>query len=261
MTKKLFISMLALLAIATTAGAQENSIDGHEYVDLGLESGTLWATCNVGADNPEDYGDYFAWGETEPKENYSWDTYKWGKKDALTKYTGSDGLTVLEAADDAATANWGEGWRMPTKDEIKELFDNTTNEWTELNGVSGRKFIAENGNSIFLPASGYRDGGSLYGVGSSGRYWSSSLYESNPANACGLFFNSNFAEWYEDYRRFGQSVRPVIGKDDIPTGIGAPLNDNGQLTNDSWYSIDGKRLNSEPTQKGVYIKNGKKVVK
>ncbi|MBR5918801.1 MAG: leucine-rich repeat domain-containing protein, partial [Prevotella sp.] len=217
----MIISMLALLAIAATASAQ-NKINGHEYVDLGLPSGTLWATCNVGAEKPEDYGLYFAWGETKGYTGdtsdgrlFNWDNYKWGKKDALTNYTDSDGKIELYAADDAATANWGEGWRMPTLEEIYELLENTTSEWMELNGVSGRLFTAENGNSIFLPASGYRSGGSLGNVGSLGYYWSSLLYGSNPARAFNLYFLSDEAGRSDGSRCFGLSVRPVISKEDV----------------------------------------------
>ena len=223
--------MLALVAIVTTAQAQ-NTINGHEYVDLGLPSGTLWATCNVGAETPEDYGLYFAWGETvgytgdtSDGRLFDWANYKWcdGSNTTLTKYCnnsekGKDGFTddktVLDPEDDAATANWGEDWRMPTLDEIKELLDNTTNEWTELNGVKGRKFTAKNGsgNFIFLPASGYRYGGSLFDVGSYGDYWSSSLYESNPADAYYLYFYSGYADWDYGTRLYGLSVRPVAVK-------------------------------------------------
>ncbi|MBR6015993.1 MAG: hypothetical protein IKT22_01410 [Prevotella sp.] len=197
-------------------------------IDLGLPSGTKWANMNVGATKPEDYGLYFAWGETvgytgdtSDGRLFDWANYKWcdGSHTTLTKYCnksdyGKDGFTddktVLDAEDDAATANWGEGWRMPTKAEIKELLDNTTNEWTELNGVKGRKFTSNtNGNSIFLPASGYRNGGSLDGVGSVGIYWSSSLLEGGPAYACSLDFYSGNADWSGGYRRYGQSVRPV----------------------------------------------------
>ncbi|MBR5633556.1 MAG: hypothetical protein IKW78_00015 [Prevotella sp.] len=186
-------------------------------IDLGLPSGTKWANMNVGAEKPEDYGLYFAWGETTGYTGdtsdgrlFDWDNYKFGTSSALTKYTGSD-KSVLDPEDDAATANWGEGWRMPTKDEIKELFDNTTNEWTELNGVKGRKFTAKNGsgNFIFLPASGFRSGGSLLSVGSGGYYWSSSLDESSPASAYSLSFYSGGAGWGYDDRHYGQSVRPV----------------------------------------------------
>ena len=217
--KKTFISMLALLAIATTAQAQENSINGHEYVDLGLPSGLLWATCNVGAEKPEDYGLYFAWGETTGYTGdtsdgrlFDWENYKFVTSDALTKYTGSD-KAVLDPDDDAATANWGEGWRMPTFDEIKELLDNTSSVWTTLNGVNGRQFTSnKNGNSIFLPASGGRHGGSLDDVGSCGAYWLSSLNEGFPASACFLYFSSDDAFSYGSMRRDGRSVRPVIPK-------------------------------------------------
>ena len=142
--------------------------DEHEYVDLGLPSGLLWATCNVGAETPEEYGDYFAWGETTPKDNYSWGTYQYGDGSTITKYTGSDGLTTLLPEDDAATANWGNDWRMPTHDEWVELYQNTTMTWTQQNGVNGRLFTADNGNSLFLPAAGYRDLSSLDGAGSYG---------------------------------------------------------------------------------------------
>lgn len=184
---------------------------GVEAVDLGLPSGTKWANMNVGAEKPEESGNYFAWGETEPKENYSWGTYKFVKSDALTKYTGSD-KTVLDPEDDAATANWGEGWRMPTKDEINELLDNTTNEWTELNGVKGRKFTAKNGsgNFIFVPALGSHNDGSLKGVGSFGSCWSSSLSGSFSNYAYDLFFSSGSANRdREGIRYYGRCVRPV----------------------------------------------------
>ena len=126
--------------------------DTHEYVDLGLPSGLLWATCNVGANAPEEYGDYFAWGEIVPKDVYNWSTYQYYDGSNLAKYTGSDGLTTLLPGDDAATTNWSNGWRMPTKEEWQELLDNTTNKWTTQNGVNGRLFTGSNGNSLFLPA-------------------------------------------------------------------------------------------------------------
>ena len=193
---------------------------GHEYVDLGLPSGLLWATCNIGADSPEDYGYYFAWGETEPKSDYSWGTYQYcnGSSNTLTKYctNASDGyngftdnLTVLEASDDAATAQWGSGWRMPTQAEWQELLSNTTNVWTTQNGVNGRLFTATNGNSLFLPAAGFRSGASLDGAGTYGYYWSSSLHTDRPYRAWGLLFNSGGCGMYSNGRGCGQSVRPV----------------------------------------------------
>ncbi len=181
----------------------------HDYVDLGLPSGTLWATCNVGADNPEDYGDYFAWGETQPKSYYDWGTYQYYDGNNLTKYTGSDGLTILLPEDDAATANWGSDWRMPTEEEWQELYNNTTHTWTTQNGVNGRLFTASNGNSLFLPAAGYRGDSSLYYAGSYGGYWSSSLDTDYPGGAWNFYFNSDYYYVDGNGRYYGQSVRGV----------------------------------------------------
>jgi hypothetical protein len=181
----------------------------HSYVDLGLPSGTLWATCNVGANSPEDCGNYFAWGETQPKSVYNWYTYQYDDGSNLTKYTGNDGLTTLLPEDDAATANWGSDWRMPTDEEWQELRDNTTHTWTTQNGVNGMLFTALNGNSLFLPAAGYRDNSSLNLAGSYGSYWSSSLYTVYLYDAWGFYFGSTYS--YVDYgdRYDGQSVRAV----------------------------------------------------
>jgi hypothetical protein len=191
-----------------------------EYVDLCLPSGTLWATCNVGANSPEEYGCHFAWGETQPKTVYNWDTYLYcnGSENTLTKYcTNSsygylgftDNLTLLEANDDAATANWGTDWRTPTKEEWKELLENTTHIWTTQGGVNGWLFSASCGNSIFLPASGtsWIDGHGE--VGDYGYYCSSSLSIDHPNFAWTLYFGSNDCGTYESYRGAGESVRPV----------------------------------------------------
>ena len=198
--------------------------DTHEYVDLGLPSGTLWATCNVGADTPEGYGDYFAWGETEPKSVYNWSTYQYcmGSDHTLTKYCDessygyngfTDNLTTLLPEDDAATANWGNGWRMPTLEEWQELLDNTAVTWTQQGGVNGRLFTASNGNSLFLPAVGYRNDGSLYGAGSYGYYWSSSLSTGirfRPKYAVAFWLvESHSSMEYSSSRDCGRSVRPV----------------------------------------------------
>ena len=189
-------------------------INGREYVDLGLPSGTLWATCNVGANSPEEYGDYFAWGETTTKSDYSWSTYFDidDNGNTLKKYNNNGGLTELLPEDDAATTNWGSGWQMPSLAQIKELYDssNTTIEWTQVNGVNGRKITSKsNGNSIFLPAAGYRDGTSLGYAGSMGNYWSRSLLTSNSYYASYLYFYSDNIVWHYDSRYHGQSVRPV----------------------------------------------------
>ena len=194
--------------------------NGHEYVDLGLPSGTLWATCNVGASKPEGYGNYYAWGETKTKTTYNWDTYKYanGNYDKLTKYCNksnygnngfTDNLTTLQAGDDPATANWGSGWRTPSKDQWEELKSNTTNQWTTKNGVKGRLFTSKkNGQMLFLPAAGYRIESSLYG-GGRGYYRSSSLSTDGPYYAWSLHFNSGNCNMDYYDRSDGHSVRPV----------------------------------------------------
>ncbi len=194
------------------------TINGHEWVDLGLPSGVKWATCNVGANSPEDYGDYFAWGETQPKENYDWSTYKWcnGTHDSQNKYCTSssygivDNKKTLEASDDAAYVQWGSGWRMSTREELAELNDKCTWTWTTQNGVNGYKVTGPNGNSIFLPAAGWRYKGDLNGAGSHGGFWSGSLYESSPRYACCLNFYSDRYEWNCSDRDYGIAVRAVF---------------------------------------------------
>lgn len=193
--------------------------DEHEYVDLGLPSGTLWATCNVGADTPEGYGDYFAWGETAPKEEeYSWATYKWcnGSSTKMTKYcTNSnygtvDGKTELDPEDDAAYVNWGTSWRMPTMEQLEELWTECTWIWTTCNGVAGRLATGPNGNTMFLPAAGYRFFSSLNDEGSWGYIWSRDLCVT-PYNAYGMCFASGEAGpgRSSTSRYDGQNVRPV----------------------------------------------------
>ena len=160
---------------------------GTEWVDLGLPSGVLWASCNVGASNPEDYGDYFAWAETTPKVDYNWGTYRYchsGNSSELTKYCNSsysgynnytDTLTVLEPCDDAATAYLGDGARTPTYYEWKELYDNCTTVWTTLNDVYGYRITGPNNNSIFLPAADIHRTPTDFNGNSLGCYWSSTL--------------------------------------------------------------------------------------
>lgn len=202
---------------------RDKAPEGVEMVDLGLPSGIKWANMNVGATKPEEYGDYFAWGETEPKDVYDWSTYKWcnGSYDTQTKYCTSssygtvDNKTTLEPEDDAAHVNWGGNWRMPTKAEQDELrnTDNCTWEWkTNYNGTGVNGYLVtskKNGNSIFLPASGYRCGSSVNFVGSYGYYWSSSLDEGDSNYAHYLYFNSDYVGWHVSSRYDGLSVRPV----------------------------------------------------
>ena len=198
------------------------------YVDLGLPSGTLWATCNVGANSPEEYGDYFAWGETEPKALYSWSNYKYcaGYDFTMTKYCNiplfgnngfTDNLIALEPVDDAATVNWGDEWRTPTYDEWVELYDYCVSVWTIRNNVYGLLFTAPNGNTIFLPAAGYcRDERSIQ---DRGYYWSNQLHPDYQNTARQFYFCSEYQEM-NYYERFcGQTVRPVR-QNEMPTPPG-----------------------------------------
>lgn len=196
----------------------ESTLTPGDAIDLGLPSGTLWASCNVGANSPEEYGGYYAWGETEEKEYYDWSTYKWYNVSygSMTKYCTStsygtvDGKTTLDPEDDVAYVKWGGDWRMPTREQIDELINNCSSEWTSLNGVNGCKFTGPNGNSIFLPTAGSRLEGELYGLQGDGDYWSSSLDESYSYGACVLDIGSSNVDKYNDYRYVGQTVRPVL---------------------------------------------------
>ena len=258
--------MLALLAIATTAGAQ-NKINGHEYVDLGLPSGLLWATCNVGATKPEEKGDYFAWGETTPKETYSWDNYKWckGTLKTLIKYCGNsdygnegftDGKTVLDPDDDAAAVNWKGGWRMPTREEFEELLANTTNVWTTVNNVNGRKFTAKNGSgkSIFLPAAGYFDNGTLKKPSEGCLYWSSSGLSSDSYDAFYRNLTKSIVNGSQTYRCFGFSVRPV---NENKTKIEAQCQpaEGGTVEGTGLYAVGSKAtLTAKPNKGYKFVK-------
>lgn len=201
-------------------GGNNNTYNGHAYVDLGLPSGTLWATCNVGAERPEDFGDYFAWGETTPKTTYDWSTYKfcngpneWGDY-VLTKYCDNsaygyngytDTLTILLPEDDAATANWGNGWRMPTGNDMVELYENTTYRYHSMfNGVKGVLFTSKwNDNTLFLPHAGmikdttFFNGGYYYF-----NYWLSS-------NTTGDIQAGVIGDYTWMMRCYGLSVRAV----------------------------------------------------
>ncbi len=177
----------------------------HEVVDLGLS--VKWATCNVGAETAYDTGDYFAWGETSSKSNYSWDTYKYGTYDNLTRYNSTDGNTVLKPEDDAATVNWGTGYRMPTQEEFEELVNKCTWNWDSAH--NGYLVAGSNGNSIFLPASGFHHGSDLNLLGSNGFYWSSTLFASDRNIAYDLELYSDYRSVYVNYRYFGFPVRPV----------------------------------------------------
>ena len=190
-------------------------------VDLGLS--VKWASCNLGTNgfvsSPEEYGAYYAWGETSTKSDYNWTTYKWcnGSEYTLTKYNTQslhgtvDNKKVLELSDDVARKKLGDSWRMPTQKEFQELIGNCTVTWTTRNGVKGRLFTSKkNGKSIFLPAAGYGFGGSSSLAGRGGYYWSSTLLTGEPICACFLDFDSNSVSAdYGTDRYLGHSVRPV----------------------------------------------------
>ena len=203
-------------------GGEVNGINfnGHAYVDLGLPSGTLWATCNIGATTPDGYGYYYAWGETQIKDVYNWTTYKYcnGSFDQLTKYCDkanfgyndyTDNLTILESNDDAASFHWGGDWHIPNRAQWQELFENTNSVFTNQNGVDGLLFTASNNCYLFLPAAGVRYESELSNHNKYGHYWSNSIDTSSPDNACYFFFSSNYSSMNVGLRDFGFSIRPV----------------------------------------------------
>lgn len=175
-------------------------------IDLGLASGTKWACCNVGATVPEGDGDYYAWGETEKKDVYDWAHYSHCDGTEETCHVLATNISGSQY--DVATKKWGNGWQIPSSEQIKELLDNCTSEKVELNGIKGWQFTSSNGGSIFLPAAGYRDGSSLFSRGS-GYYWSGTQYSIYNYGAYGLFLDSSFTTLYDCDRYLGQPVRPV----------------------------------------------------
>ena len=235
--KMMTLIMCAVAAVTMCSCTKDNSSNGsghssasHAYVDLGLPSGTLWATCNVGATTPEGYGNYFAWGETVPKETYDWTTYKWCSGNVegngicyeLTKYCSDsyyglngyhDNLIELLPEDDAATANWGDGWCTPTVEQWVELFRYTTCVNSYQNNVNGRIFTSANGNSIFLPYAGRINTNGLNGVEQHGEYWSKGkwYYSSGLTLSAGVMYitTSECSPDGSEYRYEGHSVRPV----------------------------------------------------
>ncbi len=250
--KKIFFAILASFAFYGTIQAQSNykvlniykngeilekykladfdsltvmTVERHEYIDLGLPSGTLWATTNIGAVSPADYGDYFSWGETQPKEEYNYSTYKWcdGTYNSMTKYCTKlnygvvDNKTQLEPADDAATANWGSDWFMPTKEQIDELLNSDYTTWiwtTQTNSkgesINGRQIVSKiNGKSIFLPAAGGARDKVIDNFGAGGSYMSSTIDPTDPTQIFYISFKNNYYQVSRYYRSYGHSVRPV----------------------------------------------------
>ena len=184
----------------TTIGTT-GTLAGHDWVDLGLPSGLKWATCNVGATNPEGYGNFYAWGETTTKTSYDQsNSITYGQQ--ISDFSGN-------ATYDATRANWGSTWRMPTKAEMEELENNCTWTWTRQSGVNGYRVTGPNGNSIFLPAAGYCIGSSRNYVGEYGYYWSSMPGEIGTLDACNLLFSSGDHNVNWNFRYYGHTVRPV----------------------------------------------------
>ncbi len=227
MKTKLFTLLAAVLMAANAMAIS--------YVDLGLPSGTLWATFNVGAFNEQGRGDHFAWGETAPKTNYSWSTYTHGTENALTKYCSDsnygneDTKVVLDSIDDAASVNWGGKWRTPIIEEWQELIDHCTWEWQENGYLVTSK---TNGKQIFLPAAGYYDGTEYTRPNAYGNYWSASLNTENPSMAQRPDFASDFVNTGNSYRREGLSVRPVQTADKytitLTAGEGGTVSGGGE---------------------------------
>ena len=232
--KKILMLCAVMAAMAFSASGQSEV--SYDWIDLGLPSGVLWASHNVGANKPDEFGDHFAWGETEPKSEYRIGNYRYfdGDKNHITKYCnnpiyGKDGytdsLTVLEPMDDVATIKWGSGARTPTMDEWYELMENTMGKVDTLNGVSGYRFTAPNGNSIFLPAAGAYMGGQfedredfspdwlkeLTNANEFGYYWASTLHPSFPMGIIAFFCSpvGCYVQGYTGGRYMGFSVRPV----------------------------------------------------
>lgn len=201
----LIMALACLLMVSCKKDGGDGKIQGHEYVDLGLPSGIKWATRNLGADKPEDFGHYFAWGETEPKNEYT-------KENSLTYNVVMTDISG-NAQYDAATANWGDKWRMPTKDAIRELIVECDWIYGNLNGVNGSKVVGPNGNSIFLPLPGRIDDEydeHLEYAGLNGYYWSSTPENEDNNKAFALDIDNTYGTDYDEYYRYrGSSIRPV----------------------------------------------------
>ena len=212
-----FVFVFTFMSCGDDSKDEPVTPDNHEYVDLGLPSGTLWATCNVGANTPEEDGDFFAWGETTPKEIYDMDNYKWfnATDNKLTKYcTDSqygtvDYKTELLPEDDAAYVNWGPSWRMPTLEQQQELIDRCSWQWVQRNGVYGRLVTGPNGNTLFFPAADYRGDSSINNVRTIGAYWSRTLDSGYPSGLYFLNFDWESVYLFSHIRSHGFTVRAV----------------------------------------------------
>lgn len=191
-----------------TIKATTGVLNGHEWVDLGLPSGTKWATCNIGASSPEDFGCHYAWGETSEKTYYSWSAYQYGNSMNDVMNIGSD---ISGTNYDVASLKWGNPWCMPSLNQIKELLNCCSKEKTMINNVKGYRLVGPNGLSIFLPEAGYCDGSIHGGKNVYGKYWSSTVNDSSPRYAYTLYFASGGIDWSGNLneRYYGLSIRPV----------------------------------------------------
>ena len=250
--------------------------NGHAYVDLGLS--VKWATCNIGATTPEEYGDYFAWGETTTKEQYTTKNYKWynSTNGPILKYNTDnskgeiDNITKLEPEDDAATMNWGGSWRMPTYTEFSELLTECTYVWTTQNGVRGHKITSKkNGNSIFLPAAGYISGKTLY-YSTSGYYLSSTLRTASPIYSLSYYVRSGYYSSTEFGRNYGTPIRPVwgegkFGTPTVNTQVATQITENsaligGRVTSDGGANIIEHGVVYSTSTNNLTITKGEKVI-
>ena len=209
----------ATIYVSVTEGGGLCPDDHHPHmIDLGLPSGSKWACCNVGATTPEGYGDYFAWGETEVKDEYTLGNYIHCDGSSTTCHDLGESIAGTEY--DVAHVKWGGGWMMPSYDQQTELRENCSSEWTTVNGINGRIFTGSNGNSIFLPLAGVFWDDELRIVGKNGSYWSSTQYPKYLYYAYDLYFGSE-VDWYYHYRHYGQSVRPVAVNTYLPLKLSA----------------------------------------
>jgi len=217
-TTKPYLDLVIINCMGTVSiynSINENQSE-KEYVDLGLSSGTLWATSNVGASSPEDYGDYYAFGETATKSIYIWDNYKYSDGDSITKYNNTssngkvDNLLKLENKDDAAYVNCGISWLTPTQENFSELINECECTYEEQNGVNGLTCVGPNGNSIFLPAAGFSSSGTYYNE-EAGYYMTKSVYQNNTKSVWLLKFNDGetYSTW-TNYRCYGYTIRPIL---------------------------------------------------
>ena len=259
MMKKL-LSTFSMMLIVITAFGQSCPDNNHPHaIDLGLPSGTKWACCNVGADTPENFGNYYAWGETEEKTQYTRTSYIFGKDDHTPFY--DIGEDIAGSQYDVAHVKWGDSWVMPTYNQILELQQNCHAWPTEMNGIDGFLLWFNNDESIFLPAVGFRYDSEINGSGKNAYYWASTRQDDNVFNAWALYYNVSIPGYLcTNDRSYGHCVRPVMGT----------VNDINLLTkpdgvsNHTIYNIYGIKVadnvdNTEALPSGIYIVNGKKM--